>query len=69
MPTDADTELRMRKRDGTVKLSVAIDGDHVFYAEPEVGRSQQAMKAAIQTFVGRAFNAELDDADTEDAFQ
>lgn len=62
-------ELVMRKHDNMVRVSAVVNSERVFYAETEIGRSQQVMKAGIQAFVSQGYEVELDDADTEGAFQ
>lgn len=62
-------ELVFRKEGDSVLIWGVVDGEKVFHAEPEVGRSSTTMRAALQTWIGRAYDGELDDADTEGAFQ
>ena len=64
-----DTELVFRKDGETVVIFGLVDGEQILHMEPNIKRSSSAMKAAVQTFVGRAFDAELNDNGTEGAFK
>lgn len=67
-PPDID-QLVMRKSDDTVQISAVVDGEQVFYAEPGIHHSKGTIRSAVQTWASRAYEDELDEDQTEAAFQ
>ena len=63
------TELVFRKDGETLVIFAVLDGEQILHLEPTITRSTSAIKAAVTTFIGRAFETELDDSETEGAFQ
>ncbi len=67
LPDDA-TELVMQKEGTSIRVWAVVDGEMVFDATPHIGMSMPAIKAAVQTFISRGWQRELEaEMDLNDA--
>jgi len=60
------TEFVLQKEGAYVQMWVVIDGQQVFHAAPHWRAVKGPVQAAIQTFLSRAFEAEMMDDVTPD---
>jgi hypothetical protein len=63
---EAPTELVMKKEAEYVHIWVVVDGEEVFHASPHVKMIKGPVQAAIQTFLSRAYQAEIEELSPSD---
>lgn len=65
-----DSYLAVEKHGSNMRVYAVVDGEQVFFAEPDAKRSDPVIRAAVRTFGRRAW-PELanDEADDGGAFQ
>lgn len=64
--TENVTEFVMRKNGNYVEISAVVNGTQVFWASPPVTSVGPAIKAAVKTWLTRAWENELTDLLAED---
>jgi hypothetical protein len=64
---DDETEFVIKKSGSAMIVWAVVDGQQVFHAEPELGSADSVVKAGVETFVSRAFQAELADLRNDDS--
>jgi len=60
-PDENPTELVMKKDGEFLHVWGVVDGEEVYHAAPHVQMAQAPIQAAIQTFLSRAYQTEIEE--------